>query len=192
MPATIDSDISNPNESGPLPGFFPYETIKFSGRLRIIDLASRKARFVRRQRIRFLEDGVTVFMDRIWGDGLLFAGYFAPGFGIMEPIRAQKGFVIPLMLPRRFRKGETFDIVTERNVIGAFYQPLGHWDMITPAPTDLLTLTVESSQRLPLERPEIIAPSGGDIDAERSSSSLRFRVAKPSLDARYRLAWSWK
>ena len=171
---------------------FAYETIKFSGRLEILDRERRAARFVRRQRVRFLEDDVGVFMDRVWGEGVLFAGYAAPGLRMLEPIRTLKGYVVPLRLPRLFRKGDVFDIVTERRIIGAFYHPLAYWDTAMSAPTELVSIEVAAPAGTPIKRPEIVAPARGDMDARQRQRSLEFRVARPALDVPYKLAWSWE
>lgn len=171
---------------------FSYETVKFSGRLEILDPNTRTARFVRGQTIRFLEDGVTVFMDRVWGEGVLFAGYAAPGLKMLEPIRTPKGYVVPLQLPRPFQKGDVFDIVTERRIIGAFYHPLAYWDTAMSAPTDLISIEVVTPPGTHVRRPEIVAPARGDMDARQRSRSLEFRVARPAVNIPYKLAWSWQ
>ena len=171
---------------------FAYETIRFSGRLEILDPNTRSARFVRRQRIRFLEDGVSVFMDRVWGEGVLFAGYAAPGLKMLEPIRTPKGYIMPLQAPRPFQKGDVFDIVTERRIIGAFYQPLAYWDTAMSAPTDLISIEVVTPPGAHVRRPEIVAPARGDMDAKPRQRSLEFRVARPAVSIPYKLAWSWQ
>src|SRR3990172_7290352 len=99
---------------------FRYETIWFHGRLEILDKEGRVAVFCRRQRIRFLEDGVAEFIDRVWGEGVLFAGYETGSMSIIEAIATRKGYAVVLALPRAFARGETFEVVTERRIVGAF------------------------------------------------------------------------
>ena len=171
--------------------YFPYETIKYAGTLRFLDGKHSSAVFERHQKIRFTEDGVGVFFDRVWGDGILFGGYFARGLRIMEPIRALKGYIVPLLLPRLFGRGETFNIVTRRKTIAAFYDARGQWDTVMHAPTDLVSINVETKGN-ELADPEIVAPPRGDIHAEHNPHQLRFRVARPALYTPYRLSWSWK
>lgn len=175
-----------------LDGYFPYETIKFTGRLKIVDPQTRTARFVRRQRVRFLEDLTSVFFDRIWGDGVFFASYRAPGLRILEPIRTKKGYVVPLALPRLFNKGDEFEIVTERAVHGAFYDPVGYWEIAMPVPTDLAKISVVTPPGMELRQPDVVVPARGDISAEQRPQSLSFRVTQPAMNIPYRLAWSWK
>ena len=87
-------DIEPSDINGPPAECFRYETLKFSGRLEIMDRDGRVARFVRHQRVRFLEDRVSVFFDRVWGDGVLFAGYAARHMRILDAIPTRKGYVV--------------------------------------------------------------------------------------------------
>ena len=164
-----------------------YETLKYSGRLEILDPTGRVALFKRHQRVRFLEDNVGVLYDRVWGLGVLFATYVVRDARILEPIRTPKGYVVPLALSRPFRKGETFDLVTQRKIVGAFVKE-SYWDSAMHAPTDLLEMTVVSARRL--SRPEIIAPPRGDFDATASSNVVKMRVRGPALYDTYKLSWS--
>lgn len=171
---------------------FQYETIRFSGRLEILDRDGRVARFTRHQRIRFLEDGVSVFMDRVWGDGVLFASYAAQRMRILDAIPTRKGYVVPLALPRPFRKGEIFDVVTRRRIMGAFTDHDAYWESAMSAPTELLTIDVLAPPSRDFRHPEIVAPPRGDLHAEQHLNLLEFRVRQPALNIPYRLAWSWK
>jgi hypothetical protein len=171
---------------------FRYETLKFAGRLRILDRDRRVARFTRWQRIRFLEDDVQVFFDRLWGDGVLFAGYSAPSMRILDAFPTRKGYVVTLGLPQAFRKGETFDVVTQRRIVGAFIYDNAYWESAMGAPTELLSIDVFAPRGRTFDHPEIVAPPRGDIHADQHANVLRFRVRQPSVHIPYRLAWAWK
>jgi hypothetical protein len=110
----------------------------------------------------------------------------------MDPIPTRKGYVIPLALPRVFRKGEVFDIVTERNLPATFYDPVGYWEMSMQVPTEIMTMSVVSPVEHTFNHPDIEVPARGDMDAVQGPKSLRFRVAKPAMNIPYRLTWSWK
>lgn len=202
MPPTQNED----NRKGPTSGLsslladvcdppsecFQYETINFSGHVEILDREGRIARFSRHQRIRFLEDGVGVFVDRIWGDGVLFAAYSARSMRILDAIPTRKGYAVVLTLPRPFIKGETFDIVTQRRIVGAFIDDHAYWDSAMAVPTELLTIDVFAPRGRDLRRPEVVAPLRGDIDAKHRPGSLHFRVRHPAIHIPYQLAWSWQ
>lgn len=171
-------------------GYFPFETIKYSGTLRFPEGRHHAATFERHQKIRFIEDGVGIFFDRVWGDGVLFGGYSAPGLRILQPIRDASGYIIPLMLPRLYKSGETFTVVTKRKTVAAFYDAVAYWETAMHAPTDLVSIKViaENSQ---LKTPALIAPPKGDLEVKQRNHRLDFRVARPALYTPYRLIWSW-
>jgi hypothetical protein len=170
---------------------YPFETIKFSGRVEILDKEGQVARFKRRQRIRFLEDGVSVFFDRIWGEGVLLAGYKTGALRIIDALPTRKGYVIVLALPRPFKRGEILDIETERKIVGAFVYDWGYWDSAMGVPTELLAIDVRTPAGLKMSRPDVVAPAHGQMDANVSERHLTFRVSKPALDIPYKLRWNW-
>lgn len=180
------------DESELLEGYFPYETIKFSGRLKFLDTTRSVAIFTRRQRVRFLEDNVGVMFDRVWGEGVILGRYSVQEAKLMEPIRTSNGYILPLALPGRFRKGDVFDLVTHRRIIGAFDNDSGYWDTSMTKPTELIQITVITPPGMAVAKPEIIAPPRGDFDLTEKANSLKMRVAKPALSGPYRLAWLWK
>ncbi len=190
MQAIRDSSTDERTEL--LDGYFPYETIKFTGRLNFLDSDRTVAVFSRRQRVRFLEDDVGVLFDRIWGEGVLVGSYLAPGLKMMEPIRTPSGYALPLGLPRLFRKGETFEIVSHRRIVGAFSEKSGYWDTSMSKPTELIQITVVTPPGMTINNPEILAPPRGDMDLTRNANSLKFRVTRPAISGPYRLRWAWE
>jgi hypothetical protein len=170
---------------------FQYETLEFRGRLEILDREGRVARFIRRQRIRFLEDNVTAFHDRIWGEGILFAYYAADGMRMLQPIRTLKGYVLPLALPRPFHKGEVFEVRTERRIVGAFAGAGGYWESAMAVPTDVLDIEVVTPVGLRCRRVEVHAPHRRGLSAGARPRALALKVSQPALDVPYRLSWSW-
>jgi len=156
---------SSPDERSEfLDGYFPYETIKFSGRLKFLDETRSVAVFTRRQRVRFLEDGVSVLFDHIWGEGLLLGRYVAPDVQLMEPIRTAKGLALPMRLAKSFRKGETFELVTHRRIVGGFAGRDAYWDTLMTKPTNLIQISVVMPDTVRITEPEIVAPPRGDFD----------------------------
>jgi len=171
-------------------GFFTYQTIDYDGRLDIGE-GGRVAWFTRRQLIRFLRDNTTVFLDRVWGDGVLFAAYKTGSAPIIDAIPARRGYVVILGLPRRFREGETFEIVTERKIVGAFADEDAYWELAMPAPTRSFDLKVSSRASRSMRAVQIVAPGLRGVDVRQRGRSLRLRVQEPAMYVPYRLEWRW-
>ena len=171
-------------------GFSSYETIQFDGRLEIGE-GGRVAWFSRRQLIRFLEDDARVFLDRVWGDGVLFAGYETGPTRIIDAIPARRGYVVLLRLPRRIRKGETFEIVTGRKIVGAFADEDAYWELAMSAPTASLSLQVSSRRARGMRTIHVAAPRLRGVDVRQRRRSLGLKVDSPALYVPYRLEWRW-
>ena len=174
------------------PDVFLFETLSFNGYLRVLGEGG-VAVFRRRQRIRFLDDGVGLFIDRIWGDGVLLAGYsVSRGIGIIEALRTDKGYALLLSLPRRFNRGDVLDIETERRIVGAFTDRDGYWELAMNVPTHLMSLHISVPPRRRMSRPEIVAPAKGDLSFKLRGSGAEFAVRGPAVHVPYRVEWRWK
>ena len=171
-------------------GYFGYETLVYDGLLEIGE-GGRVAQFARRQLIRFLEDDATVFLDRVWGDGVLFAAYETGSARIIDAIPARRGYVALLRLPRRFRRGETFEIVTQRKIVGAFADEDAYWELAMSAPTAALSLQVSSRRARGMRTVHVAAPRLRGVDVRQRRRSLGLKVDSPALYVSYRLEWRW-
>jgi hypothetical protein len=176
----------------PLEGFFPYETIDFDTRLEVMDRQWRSARYIRRQRIRFRQDGVATFLDFAWGDGVLFAYYHSPANRIIDTIPTRKGYVVVLGLSRTFYKGETLDVMIERKVVGPFFDELNFWESLFRVPTQRFTLDIVAPSGASFRDAEVALPPDQRFDAGVRGRMFQLRVNRPSAHAPYRLSWRKK
>jgi hypothetical protein len=183
-----ESNIPTEYESG----FYPYETLRYSGQVDFQDPDGQVAYFSRFQSIRFLENNVTHYIDRVWGDGVLFSFYDAQTLRITEVLRARQGYLVILKLPRPFKKGEVLKIRTRRRLIGAFPASALYWDTKSAMPAEMLALKVVAPEGRRLTSPELFAPLRGQFDLREQPNQLNFRVDEPGIGANYRIAWSWK
>jgi len=170
---------------------FPYETQSYAGRLEFLDKAGTVAVFKRRQRIRVLASRLTVFLDHIWGDGIVFRDYWTGALEIVDVVRSRTGWVAILGLPRSYRRGETLDIRTERRIVGGFTQPIEHWESTMFAPTKWLSLDVSGPAARRARKPILSMPQGSDVNVERNRELLSLIVRKPRPHVPYRVEWAW-
>jgi hypothetical protein len=171
---------------------YPFETLSFESQLDILE-ENGAATFRRRQRIRFLEDNVSFFIDRVWGEGVILAGY-SPGRGmsLVDSVRNEGRWALLLSFSRRFRKGDSVEIETERRIVGAFTESGGYWELAMNAPTRMLSLQVKSPRKRTVSEPEIVAPARGELSFKMSGADAQFVVKHPALHVPYRVEWRWK
>lgn len=173
-------------------GLFPYLTTNFKTQLRILDPLGASASLTRRQQIRFLEDGVSVFLDRVWGDGLLLHDYsVGSGMRIVDFIRTEKGYVVVLGLPRTFGKGEVFEVETSRRILGAFMDREAYLEAVMPGPTQSLSMEVVAPRQRRIVDADVVVPSLRRVEAQQLPGHLALRVSHADVNVPYRLAWSW-
>ncbi|TMB64737.1 MAG: hypothetical protein E6J43_13040 [Chloroflexi bacterium] len=186
-PGTISSttDTRYPEE------LFAYETLCYAGCLEFLDANGDVAVFRRRQTIRVTARRLTVFLDRIWGEGVLFADYWTAGLPIVEAARNRSGWVAILGLRRTYRKGEVVEIRTERRIVGGFTQQLEHWDSTMFAPTKWLSLEISGAAAGRLRWPNLLAPAGDNVVVDQDGKALSLIVREPVAHAPYRLQWNW-
>jgi hypothetical protein len=186
-------DDQNPflTQSNPRKDFFPYETLDFATRLDVLDKKWVAARYTRRQRIRFLDDSVTIFFDFVWGEGIQFANYHAHDLRIIDAIPARRGHVVVLALPRRFHRGEVFEVVIERKVVGAFFSEMNYWESLPHTPTKRLSIEVLAPRAATFRDPEIAVPANTKFDASVRGQRFLLKVKNPAY-APYRATWSKK
>jgi len=171
-------------------GFYNYETVAYSSHL-VIGQGGRVTRFIRHQRIKFLEDDVAVVFDRVWGEGVIFAGYDTGSAKIVDAILARKGYVVVLKLPRNFRKGETYELNTERTIIGAFADRDAYWELAMAAPAKIVNLEVQAPTGRAMKDVEIVAPDIDGLSADSLEFSTRMKIVGPKLHVPYRIQWQW-
>ena len=170
---------------------FPYETLSYGGRLEFFDRAGTVAVFKRRQKIRVQAKRLYVITDRIWGDGVVFGDYWTDGLDIVEFVRDRDSWVAVLGLPRVYFAGETFELRTERRIVGGFRGSVENWDAIMYAPARELTIEVAGAAARRIRKPMLSAPSVRDATVDRGADSLTLYVERPKMHSAYKLEWAW-
>ena len=168
---------------------YQYETLSYESRLRVLDREGGTAVYERRQRIRVKAPRLSVFLDRVWGDGVLFRDYWTGGFDILEATRTKSGWVVILQPPREYLRGESLEIRTERRITAGFTRPEEYWGSVMFAPTRSLNLKIVSRRRM--RQPFLSLPTTAGVALEQKRSSLHFHVERPVVHAPYRVEWGW-
>src|SRR5262245_38359290 len=98
----------------------PYEILDYDSELTLHDVKGSRATFRRRQRVRFLQDGVSAMLDHAWGDGVL-TTYYDNSAGMLEDSfndRGRRHWVVGL--ERAMGVGETLSFEVERTTMVGF------------------------------------------------------------------------
>ncbi len=183
---------TTPERSRPWPApadLYPYETLSYEARLSLLDREGATAVYERKQRIRVLAPRLSVFVDRIWGEGILFRDYWTGGLDILEATRRKSGWVVVLQLARDYLKGESLEIRTERRIVGGFMHPEEYWGSVMFAPTRSLNLQIAARRRM--RAPAVSIPKTAGVALKQNRSSLAFHADNPVIHAPYQVEWAW-
>lgn len=104
-----------------------YEVIDYECQLELRDKDGNLAIIKKREKIRYLQDYVTSYQDRAWGDGEIFQNYHcSPGTPVDEYRVGHKTY--KLISLREFRnKGDVDEFHIEWNMRRGFLESTGFW-----------------------------------------------------------------
>lgn len=100
----------------------PYEVLDYRATLRLLDARGLHASFTRRQRIRFIQNGVSAILDHAWGNGVLSAHYHNTAGLLEDSLRDGDLRHLVVGLRRRMARGDRLTFSVSRLAIAAFTQ----------------------------------------------------------------------
>lgn len=175
-----------------------YEVLSYEATLELLDAEGREAVYVRKQRLRFLEDRVTAIDDYGWGNGIAFASHYAyPGRFVDRRIEGSR-LRSTVELSRAYDAGEELTFSVERLIKNGFASESEWWleaELYHRARRVWLTVVLPESREVKsakLVRPGIsealtIAPS----KLPDGRQTLTHKDRRPVQGARYTLLWDW-
>lgn len=181
--------LEHPDPNSESSELYQYETLSYEARLRMLDREGAAAIYERRQKIRVRAQRLSVFLDRVWGEGVLFRDYWTDGLDILEATRTRSGWVVVLQLRREYRRGESLEIRTERRITAGFTRSEEYWGSVMFAPTRFLDLQIVSRRRM--RQPALSIPRTAGVALQKQRSSLILHAKRPVVHAPYRVDWAW-
>jgi len=173
----------------------PYEVLDYRSSLVIHDSQGMRATVARRQRIRFLQDGVTAILDHAWGDGVLTSAYSNTAGELAGSINdyGRRHFVVGLK--RRMRSGEVLDFEVRREVIAALTTDVGWLQTTIDHPVARVGVEVIFPKDRPCKRATLTA-RGTTVplpiaETPTGLSRLHDLADRPGRDVPHMLRWTW-
>ena len=172
----------------------PYEILDYQSTLILHDHKGIKATLERRQRIRFVQNGVAGIMDHIWGDGVV--TYYENEAGSLEDSFRDEGrrhLVIGLRRP--MGRGESLAFRVRRAVMVGLTGDREWVETTIDHPVERLKHTIV----FPKERPCQVAAlhhEGRTIPLTVTrladgKTRVEFDLRRPSAQTPYTVRWSW-
>lgn len=175
-----------------------YKVLSYEATLELLDAEGREAVYVRKQRLRFLEDGVTAIDDYGWGNGIAFASHYAyPGRFVDRRIEGSR-LRSTVELSRPYDAGEELTFSVERLIKNGFESKSEWWleaELYHRARRVSLTVVLPSSREV--KSATLVRPGVSDAitivpkklpDGRQSVTHIDRR---PVQGERYTLLWNW-
>jgi hypothetical protein len=177
-----------------------YEILEYDSTLELLDARGKKARLVRREVIRFLQDNVVAIQDHGWGSGKLFAEYRCqPGVPVDFYEDGAKHNVL-ISLRETKNRGDMIELWSERVIKGGFLRC--PWWLETEI--DHLTRHLRLSIIFPKQRPcrqASLARKSTKKTVLLGAQHFRFfpdgrqrltwETKAPKLNDLYTIKWDW-
>jgi hypothetical protein len=173
----------------------PYEVLDYDATLTLDEPDGMRATFFRRQRLRFLQDGVAAILDHYWGDGVTIAGYRHTGGVLADSFRDEGRHHEVIELPYRMTRGETLSFDVTRLAMVGFTQVDEYVETNVDHPIHRLIRRVI----FPTARPcrQATASDGRSQLAlpietgEDGRTMVELALESPRPNTPYRITWAW-
>lgn len=175
-----------------------YEVLDYQTVLEILDIKGRKAKIIKQEQIRFLQNGVAAIEDEAWGDGRFLEDYqVSPGKAVDF---YRKGFRTVILISLRSIKNigdlETIDI--SRNIKNGFARKIEQWESIVNHRTKRLRIKVilpklrgPKSATLFLQHRRKTGKEPEIQQLPNGRWEISATVERPHLYETYILNWDW-
>lgn len=177
-----------------------YEVLEYQAELELHDATGRKARFSKRQRVRFLQNNVIAYQDQAWGDGDFLLDYRCSPGVVADQYREGHKYRILISLRGIKNRGdiEYFQIV--RTIKGGFEREMEDFQIEIEHLTRRLEMVIIFPQKRPPKRVLVIeqnAKRTALLETAHIQSlpdgrwEVRWRADNLKLFEAYILRWEW-
>ena len=177
-----------------------YQVLDYESILELMDVQGRKARFCKREKVRYLQDNIIAFQDQAWGAGKILVDYqCSPGVPV-DCYRAGYKIYTLISLREVKKKSDEDEFKINWKIQKGFLRKTGFWGTDINHETDRIKVQVI----FPKLRPPL---SASILENNRQRTTdlgkdhfrqlpderwvVTWEVSKPRLYEQYLLCWQW-
>jgi hypothetical protein len=177
-----------------------YEVLEYESTLELKDRGGKRATFKKREKVRYLQDGVIAYQDQAWGDGEILLNYrCTPGVPVDQ---YRSGFKTYVLISRREvkHKGEVDEFNVEWQMRKGFLRKTEQWEThVTHRTRELKVNVIFPKSRPPRQATLVERHRQRSHELGQSAQRLlpdgRWQVSwetqRPRLYENYVLHWRW-
>jgi hypothetical protein len=177
-----------------------YEVLEYESVLELLDLKGERARFRKRQKVRYLQDGIIAYQDQAWGDGKFMLHYRCSPGQAVDRYRLGHKTIILISLREVKNRGSEDEFHITRNIRSGFLGKQEQWETDISHSTRRLLLKLVFPKERPPQRVDLIENIRQRTlrlthDHQRQLPDGKWLVAWETnavqTNERYILKWSW-
>ena len=177
-----------------------YEVLEYESRLELMDKKGKRAKFTKREKVRYLQDNIIAYQDIAWGDGDILVNYRCTPGSVVDRYRPGHKTFLLISLRESKRRGDEDEFNMEWGIRDGFLRAQELWETEIRHRTKELKVHIIYPKSRPPRRvwlEENIRRKRHDLDKDtmRELPDGRWHVTckinKPRLNERYRLHWAW-
>lgn len=177
-----------------------YEVLEYECKVELRDKNGKLAEVQKREKLRYLQDYISSYLDQAWGDGKILVNYHcSPGVPVDEFRLGHKTY--KLISLREFRnRGDTDKFRIEWQMRNGFLKSTGFWGTAINHRTKKVTVKVVfPKERPPMQASIIESNLQRRQTLEKDSKKvlpngrvmITWEIANPRIYENYVLRWEW-
>ena len=177
-----------------------YEVLEYESTLELKDTRGEHAVFHKRERVRYLQNGIIAYQDQAWGDGKILIDYrCTPGVPVDRYRPAQKTYIL-ISLREVRNRGDIDEFNIEWGIHQGFRRPIESWATEVADRTRKLKVQVIFPQTRPPLRTWLVEgirqrthPLGQEAQIQLPDGRwlISWDTSSPRLNEQYILKWEW-
>lgn len=177
-----------------------YEVLEHESTLELLDRQGKRARFEKRQKVRYLQNNIIAYQDQGWSDGQSLLDYqCSPGVVVDQYRPGQKTYVL-ISLRESKQRGDQDEFYIRWRLNDAFRRSQEQWETeVSHRTRRLLVRLIFPSARPPVRiwLGEYLRRRTRLLDDQAMQRlpdgrwQVEWRMKNPRLHERYALKWEW-
>ena len=177
-----------------------YEVLEYESVLELKDTQGKRAKFTKRQKVRYLQDNIIAYQDQAWGDGEILLDYrCSPGIPV-DRYRLGHKMLILISLREVKQRGDLDEFHIEWGIGDGFIRQDEQWETEISHPTRHLKMTLLFPRKKIPKRVQLVESDRQKTWPLESAQQCRLpdgrwqvncEIQNPRLNERYILKWSW-
>jgi hypothetical protein len=177
-----------------------YEVLEHESRLEILDKKGKRAKFTKRQKVRYRQNNIIAYQDHAWGDGKILLDYRCTPGKVVDQYRPGHKTFLLISLRESKQRGDEDEFNMEWGIRDGFIRCKELWETEIRHKTKQVKVQIIFPKSRPPDRvwlEENVRQKKSDFDQTALSElpdgrwQLTWQSKNPRLNERYHLHWTW-